>query len=158
LHEILCVSILSNNFHRERIFLDAPRWHTACRCRLNGTMHESSRTLLFGLHPVSLVPCVASRRVVPGLWRTGRISSVTAPSLKHYCDSRAVYHLRVVGRSAGFLRDGRQYGGHGRALEREWNSRRQYNGRNDRRERGLYGSGKSSVARFGVRAGYERCG
>src|SRR5271169_5840984 len=100
LHEFRCVSNLSHNFPAERNFLDAPRWHTACKCRCNGTMHETSRTLLFGLHPVSLVSRVASRRVVPGLWRTGRISSVTAPSLKHYCDSRTVYGLRPPGRPA----------------------------------------------------------
>jgi hypothetical protein len=156
LHEFLCVSNPSDNLLAERIFLDAPRWHTACKCRCNGTKHETSRTLLFGLYPVSLASRAASRRVVPGLWRTGRISSVTAPSLKYYCDSRTVYCLRSAGRPTNIHRDGRQYGKHCRELERERNSRRECNSRNDRCGRRLHRSGKSPIARFGVRAGSQR--
>jgi hypothetical protein len=158
LHEFLCVSNLSNNLLAERIFLHAPRWHIACKCRCNGTKHETSRTLLFGLYPVSLVSRVASRRVVPGLWRTGRIGPATAPSLKYYCDSPTVYRLCPAGRPTDFLRHGRQYVERGRELECERNSRRECNGRNDRCGRRLHGSGKSSIAHFGVRAGRQRGG
>jgi hypothetical protein len=158
LHEFLCLSNLSSTLPAEHIFLDAPRWHSACKCRCNGTKHETSRTLLFGQYRVSLVSRVASRRLNPGLWRTGRISSATAPSLKYYCDGCTGHRVRPAGRPTGSYRDGRQYVEHGRELERERNPRRECDDRNDRCRRRLHGSGKSSIARFGVRAGHQRGG
>lgn len=156
LHEFLRVSGLSDNLRRERIFLNAPHWHNACNCRCNGRKHESSRTQLSDSHPVSLVSHVASRRFIPGLCRTR--SPATAPSLKYYGDGRTGYRVRPAWRDANFHRDGQQYGEHVRELEREWNSRRECDGGNDRCGRRLHGSGKSSRVRFRFRAGHERGG
>src|SRR5579863_9488591 len=136
LHEFPGVSNLRRKLREKGLFLDEPRWHTACKCCCNGTKHETSRTLLSDSHRVSLVSRVPSRRVVAGLCRTGRIRSVTAPSLEsleYYRDGRAVCSVRPAGRASDFRRDSRQRAEHGRELEREWNYRWECGGWNDRR-------------------------
>jgi hypothetical protein len=157
LREFLSVSSLSKSLRKERIPPDAPRWHNACNCRCNGKERESSRTLHSISHPVSLASRVASRRVVPGLWRTGRFRPATAPS-SSYGDGRTSERVRAARRAADFYRDGQQCGKLSGELEREWNSRRERHGRNGGRGRRLHGSGESPGARFRLRAGREHGG
>ena len=155
-HEFPATSILSDLPQIGRAFPNAPSWHTACICRCNGTKHETSRILPSVSHPVSPLARVASRRVNPGLWRTGRIEPATAPSLHDYRDGRAGCGVRAARRNAGVHRGGRQLVGRGGDLERRWNSRRKFRRRNDRGGRRLHGSSESSIARFGLYTSRQR--
>jgi hypothetical protein len=161
LHRFLRVTYRLNRFPGECVFLDAPRWHTACKCCCNGTKHEPSRTLPRESHPVLLVSRDSSRRVAPGLCRSRRIRPGTAPSLKALecrCYGCTVHRVRAVGRPAVIHRNGCQYDEHGRELERQWNVRRECHGWHDRCGRRLHCSGESSNAGIGVRGGHQRRG
>src|SRR5580700_4496049 len=155
LSEYLGAANPSGNIRREHIFLRAPHWHNTCNCRCNGRKHETSRTPHLVCNLVSVASRAASRRVLPGLWRTGRPATAPSPGER---DGRAGGRVRPAGRAANIHRDGQQHDKYSRELEREWNTRRERDGWNGRRGRRLLGPCESSCARFGVRAGHQRGG
>jgi hypothetical protein len=142
--------------HWESIFIAAPRWHTACTRRCNGRKHERSRAPLTHSHPVSLVPSVASRRIIPWLRRTGRFRPAAAPSCRDG-SSRAAHGIGAAGRAANIHCQRRQRLERFRDLERERHSRRQRHRRDDQQQRRLYSPRESSFSSKRYRAG-RQCG
>jgi hypothetical protein len=139
----------------ERISLTRPQWHNACNSAGNGRRHEISGMPSYESPGASLVSRDASRRIIPGLWRSRWFRPATAPS--NFCECRSVFGVSVARGATDFHFNCTQHDGHCRDLERERNSRRERGNRNHRRERHLYFSQRSSGVRDIHRTSKQCC-
>jgi hypothetical protein len=77
----LAASIRYGFLPMRRVFPDAPGWHTACKCRRNGTKHETSRILPCVSHPVSPLARVV---LVASILGCGGVVGSNPPQLPPY--------------------------------------------------------------------------
>ena len=83
---------------------------------------------------ISLVPGVAPRCVFTGLWRRRWSGATTAPSLRCDRQSQARFGFGTAWRATNICGGRQQLGKFGGELERERNSRREFDDRDDQRQ------------------------